>query len=120
MLASYKTIKGAVELVVSVGEVFNERAVDREASSMKVKSVGSAIYESFVLHKSVGGNNESGCRSHCARVGTDAFIRHSGDYHGLHHNSVRMTVSSCLGMNFLDTFVIGVVGVKGKNNQRNV
>jgi hypothetical protein len=54
MLASYKSIKGAVKLVVSVGEVFNERAVDREASPMKVKSVGSAIDESFVLYKSVG------------------------------------------------------------------
>jgi len=60
---------------------------------MKVNSVGSAIDESFGFYKSVGGVNESSCRSHCAHSGTDAFIRHSGDDHDMH---------------FLDRFVIGV------------
>jgi hypothetical protein len=58
---------------------------------MKVKSVGSAIDESVVLCNSVVDVNESGCRSHCARVGTDAFIRHIGDDHGLHNSSGRTT-----------------------------
>ncbi len=55
---------------------------------MKVKRVGIAIDERFVLYKSVGDDNESGCPSHCARVGTDVFIRHNGDDHGLHNSSV--------------------------------